>query len=514
MSEPPSSDPPWRPSSTADRGGSAKPLGKRIARGGIILFLLRLSLKCIGLVSLALLFRILALEDFGIVAAAMLVVGFIELFGDYGFEQSLLRDTESTLEDYHLVWTLNAIRGVCVSLLLLAAAPWAAVFLMEPRLEAVIAVLALVPLIDGVQSVGVVDFAKRLQFEREFQLKVSQKLLSFVVTLGLALLLRNYWALVIGVIAGRLLNVLLGYAMHPYRPRPRLKGWQGVFRFSSWIFATNVVLFAGNQADKVLVQRAFDAQTLGIMRIAEEISQIVIEAGWSIERALYAGYVAVAHEAERLRRTVIEGTGASASLGMPLAALLGVLAEPAVHLFLGPKAAPAVAYVQVFVLYGAVRSCGIGITPLFMVLNRPALATQVTFASTAVRLIVLLTGFSMFGLMAVPWSLVASGGVMVVLLWWWSVRLGVLRAIDVPTAVWRPVAATALMVLMMDFMLDAMRSELNSLALLLLIGGLGVALYLLSVLTLWRLAGRPNGPERSAIDLIRARLGRPASGLG
>jgi O-antigen/teichoic acid export membrane protein len=199
---------------------------------------------------------------------------------------------------------------------------------------------------------------------------------------------------------------------------------------------------------------------------------------------------------------------------MPLAALLGVLAEPAVHLFLGPKAAPAVAYVQVFVLYGAVRSCGIGITPLFMVLNRPALATQVTFASTAVRLIVLLTGFSMFGLMAVPWSLVASGGVMVVLLWWWSVRLGVLRAIDVPTAVWRPLAATALMVLMMDFMLDAMRSELNSLALLLLIGGLGVALYLLSVLTLWRLAGRPNGPERSAIDLLRARLGRSASGLG
>jgi lipopolysaccharide exporter len=511
MSEPPSSDPPWRPSSTADRGGSAKPLGKRIARGGIVLIVLRVALKCIGLVSLALLFRILAPEDFGIVAAAMLVVGFIELFGDYGFEQSLLRDSESTLEDYHLVWTLNAIRGVCVSLLLLAAAPWAAVFFKEPRLEAVIAVLALVPLIDGVQNVGVVDFAKRLQFEREFQLKVSQKLLSFVVTLGFALLMRNYWALVIGLIAGRLLNLALGYAMHPYRPRPRLKGWQGVFRFSSWILATNVVLFAGNQADKVLVQRAFDAQTLGIMRIAEEISGIVMESVWSIERALYAGYVAVAHEAERLRRTVIEGTGAAASLGMPLAALLGVLAEPAVHLILGPKAAPAVPYVQVFVLYGAVRSCGIGITPLFMVLNRPALATQVTFVSMAVRLVVLLTGFSLFGLMAVPWSLVASGSVMVALLWWWSVHLRVLRAIDVPTAVWRPFAATVLMALLMNALLGAVQAALNPLLLLVLVGGLGVVTYVCSALLLWRLAGRPQGPERAAIDFLRLRWARPAS---
>jgi O-antigen/teichoic acid export membrane protein len=510
MSEPPSPGPTWRPTSTSDRGGNAKPLGKRIARGGIVLIVLRLALKCIGLVSLALLFRILTPEDFGIVAAAMLVVGFIELFGDYGFEQSLLRDADSTLEDYHLVWTLNAIRGACVSLLLLAAAPWAAAFLKEPRLEAVIAVLALVPLIDGLQSVGVVDFAKRLQFEREFQLKVSQKLLSFVVTLGFALVLRNYWALVIGLIAGRLLNLALGYAMHPYRPRPRLTGWQGVFRFSSWILATNIVLFAGNQTDKVLVQRAFDAQTLGIMRIAEEISGMVMESVWSIERALYAGYVAVAHEAERLRRTVIEGTGAAASLGMPLAALLGVLAEPAVRLILGPKAAPAVPYVQVFVLYGAVRSCGIGITPLFMVLNRPALSTQVVFASTGVRLIVLLTGFSLFGLMTVPWSLVASGGVMVALLWWWSVRLGVLRAIDVPLAVWRPLVATLLMALVMNLLLGAVQGTLNALAQLLLVGGLGVAIYVGSALLLWRLVGSPQGPERAAIDFLRARFSQRA----
>lgn len=510
MSDRPTPEPVWRPSSTSDRGGHAKSLGQRIARGGLVLIVLRLALKCIGLVSLAVLFRILAPEDFGIVALAMLVVGFIEIFGDYGFEQSLLRDANSSLEDYQLVWTLNAIRGLCVGLVLLLAAPWAAEFLKEPRLEAVVALLALVPLIDGVQNVGVVDFAKRLQFEREFQLKVAQKLLAFVVTVVFAFLLRNYWALVIGLIAGRLVNLVLGYAMHPFRPRWRLVGWKRVFRFSSWILANNIVLFAGNQTDKVVVQRAFDAQTLGIMRIAEEISGMVMELVWPIERALYAGYVAVAHEAERLRRTVIEGTGAAASLGMPLAALLGVLAEPAVRLILGPKAAPAVPFVQVFVLYGAVRSCAIGISPLFMVLNRPELSTQVTFAATAVRLGLLLTGFAMFGLMAVPWSLVASGVTMVALLWWRSVSLGTLRAADVPMAVWRPLTATACMVLAVHAALGALQLLLPTLVLLLTLGTLGVLVYAGVALMLWRLAGRPRGPERMALDFLRRRLGATA----
>ncbi|MEY3251524.1 MAG: hypothetical protein RL227_497 [Pseudomonadota bacterium] len=510
MSEPSTDKPVWRPTSTSDNASSGKPLGRRIARGGFVLIVLRMALKCIGLVSLAILFRILAPEDFGIVALAMLVVGFIEVFGDYGFEQSLLRDANSTLEDYQLVWTLNAIRGVVVALLLLLAAPMAATVLKEPRLEAVVALLALVPLIDGLQNVGVVDFAKRLQFGREFQLKVSQKLLGFVVTVACALWLRNYWALVVGLIAGRVLNFGLGYWMHPFRPKPRLAGWRKVFKFSSWLLANNIVLYSGNQADKVLVQRAFDAQTVGIMRIAEEISGMVMELVWPIERALYAGYVAVAHEAERLRRTVIEGTGAAASLGMPLAALLGVLAEPAVTFTLGPKAMPAVPFVQVFVLYGAVRSCAIGISPLFLVMNRPELATQVTVIAMVTRLGALLLGFAAFGLIAVPWSLVASGIAMVGLLWWRSVTLGSLRAIDLPLAIWRPVLATAAMALATATLQHFIDDSLGLLLLLVIGSAGGLAVYVTTILLLWILAGSPNGIEKSALGFVRARLASSA----
>ena len=41
----------------------------------------------------------------------------------------------------------------------------------------------------------------------------------FLATLPLAFLLRNYWALVIGIVTGKVAGTALSYLLHPYRPR-------------------------------------------------------------------------------------------------------------------------------------------------------------------------------------------------------------------------------------------------------------------------------------------------------
>jgi len=481
-------------------------LGRRIALGGLVLVLLRLSLKLIGLISIAILFRILTPEDFGIVALAMLVVGFVEVFSEFGFEQSLLRDANAKPSDYDLVWTLNALRGAGVATALALSAPLAAAFLKEPRLEPVILCLALAPLIDGLQNVGVVDFAKQLKFHREYRLKVSQKLLSFVVTIIAALVLRNYWALVVGTLAGRGIGLMLSYTMHPFRPSPRLAGWRGVMSFSSWILLNNVLLFAGNQTDKIVIQRAFDAQTVGIVRIAEEVSGMVMEFVWPIERALYAGYVAVAHQAERFHATLINGIGLVSALGVPLALGLGVMAEPAILLLLGEKGRPAVPFVQVYVLHGALRSCLCGIFPVFLVLKRPEINAQVTFALVTVRLAVLAVAFPYLGLMAVPWSMVAGSVATFVLAWWRMTTLTHLPSIALPRAIWRSVVGGLGLALAGNVTTAAIGQELSPLVEILILAPVCAASYVAIVLSLWFCVGRPDGPERIALIWLHSRV--------
>jgi len=489
-------------------------LGRRIALSGLILVLLRLSLKLIGLISIVILFRLLAPEDFGIVALAMLVVGFVEVFAEFGFDQSLLRTKDSTRDDYHLVWSLNVIRGVVVSSALLIGAPFAAEFLQEPRLTPVIMCLALAPLLDGMQSVGIVDFAKQLQFQREFKLKVSQKLISFFITLAAALLLRNYWALVVGVLAGKSAGLVLGYVMHPYRPRFNLNGWRKVMGFSMWILANNVVLFAGNQTDKVVVQRAFDVQTVGIVRIAEEVSGMVMEVVWPIERALYAGYVTVANQTERFRQTLINGVGLVTALGVPLVLGLGLLAEPAVLLLLGEKGRPAIPLVQVYVLHGAIRSCVTGVFPAFLVINRPEINTQITLANVFTRLSFLMVGFPIVGLMAVPWSMVAGSVVTFSLLWWRSTTLLALPVWALPAAMWRCIVAVLAMLVAGHLVLGTLVPNLPHIAQLALLIPVCAAVYMASILFLWWVSGKPTGAEEVALEAIRSWLKRRAQIAG
>lgn len=469
-------------------------------KGGAVLVMLRMSIRAIGLVSIVILFRVLNPADFGIVALAMLVVGFVEVFAEFGFDQVLLRNPNAVRADYDVAWTLNLIRGVAVAALLLAIAPFAAAFLEEPRLTPVVLVLALVPLLDGLQNIGTVDFSKNLEFHKEFKLKVTQKLVSFVVTLVAAFVLRNYWALVLGVISGRLAGMALGYALHPYRPRLTLEGWRGMMRFSIWILANNVVLYVGNQTDKVVIQRNFSAHTVGIVRVAEEISGMVMELVWPVEKALYAGYVKVAHDVERLRRTMLVSVGLVAMVGVPLSLGLGALAEPAINVVLGAKGHDAIAFVQVYVLHGAIRSCLCGVFPIFMVLGRPEVMAQVTLVTVVVRLTVLLLGFPLIGLAAVPWSMVASTATAFLLVWWrvsLQLRLG---AFDLPAAVWRCVVASAAMAAAGWWMSNAMPADLGDFVRLMLLVPLCTAIYIGVLGMLWMLCGRPDGPERTALS--------------
>jgi O-antigen/teichoic acid export membrane protein len=481
-----------------------------MAKGGLILIVLRLSIRLIGLVSTMILFRILAPDDFGLVALAMVVVGFAEVLAEFGFEQSLLRNKHAKRDDYDVAWTLTFLRGLfCATFLILLAQP-ASQYLNEPRLAEIVYWLALIPLADGLANIGVVDFSKNFEFNKEYTLKVSQKVLSFFLTIGFAYYLRNYWALVIGILSGKCVGLVLGYLLHSYRPRFSLKGSRAVFSFSVWIFLNQLVLYGGNQADKVMIQKYYDAHMVGIFRVAEEISGIVMELVWPVERALYAGYAQLADNFEELRKAVLNSTGVVAMIGVPMSIGIMLVAEPAVSILLGSKGLPAVPFVQVLVLHGAIRSCSTGALPAFMVLGKPSINMQFTLLAVATRLFVLFAFFPALGVEAAPWSLVAGSSITFVAVWVQLKRHLNLRWQDYPAAMWRTITATCIMATVVhaiNLLPEARETLSNNWQHLFIKIIVGIVVYVSSVIFLWMLSGRPIGPERQVLNLVKSKLG-------
>ncbi len=495
----------------AEKSKAPKDLGHQVAKGGAILVLLRLSIRGIGLISTMILFRVLAPGDFGLVALAMVVVGLAEVMAEFGFDQNLLRDKHAVRADYDVAWTLTFLRGVIVATLLVLMAGPAASYLNEPRLTSIVYWLALAPLLDGVGNIGVVDFSKELQFGKEYTLKVSQKVCSFILTLIFAFALRNYWALVIGILTGKVAGMALSYGLHPYRPRFSLKGARRVFAFSFWIFLNQLVLYAGNQTDKILIQKYYDATKVGIFRVAEEVCSIVMELVWPVERALFAGYAKLSDDFEQLRRAVLNSTGLVAMLGVPMSLIIMLVAEPAVVVLLGERGRAAAPFVQVLVLHGAIRSCFAGAGPAFMVLGKPQINMQITLFAVAVRLSILFTCFPVLGVMVAPWSLVAGSCVSFLTVWVQLKRHMRLRWRDYPRSIWRTAVAAGVMCAVVKGVgtVPAIATLFgNDWIHLLIAVPLACASYLLSLALLWRLSGAPVGPETQARRLLWNALGR------
>ena len=210
-------------------------VGQRTADGAFWMIGMRLSIRLLGIISVIILARILVPEDFGIVAKASMIAGFLELVTEFGLEAALIQNQKTNKQHYDTVWTIHLIRGAAIALVLLVLALPAARFLHEPVLKYVLLFYALSSLLNGMENVGIVDFRKKLDFNKDFILSVIKKFVGFLVVISTALIWKTYWAFVAGVLATAISGLIASFAMSPYRPSLCLSEWRSLYKYSKWI---------------------------------------------------------------------------------------------------------------------------------------------------------------------------------------------------------------------------------------------------------------------------------------
>ena len=203
----------------------------KMMRGALWMVLFKLLDRSLGFISTLILVRLLLPADFGIVAMGLSFVFMAEVLCSFGFDIALIQNPDATEEHFHSAWTCNVILGSVSTVLLLALASPVAQFYGQPEVFAVLAGLAFGPLFASLENIGIVKFRKDLQFRKEFTFRASRRILAFAVTLPLAFWLRNYWALVAGILASKLGGSILSYVAQDFRPRFCMTKARELFRF-------------------------------------------------------------------------------------------------------------------------------------------------------------------------------------------------------------------------------------------------------------------------------------------
>ena len=251
---------------------------------------------------MAVLARLLAPEDFGVIAMASLVIGLADVLLNLGVHVPLIQNQDVTQDHYDSAWTLRLVQTGLSTAVIFALAPIGARYFGDPRVEIVLQVLSFQLILGGLENIGVVEFQKKMQFGAEFQLRITRRMIGFVTTLILAFSLRSYWALVAGMLTEKTAGLVLSFWMHPMRPRLSLRKFREIFGVSQWMLLLGVGQYLRRKLHRVLVGRWESAGVLGAYTLAHEIAAIpTTELLSPVNRPLFARLAQVQDDPIRLR---------------------------------------------------------------------------------------------------------------------------------------------------------------------------------------------------------------------
>lgn len=232
--------------------------------------------RSLGFISVLVLADLLIPGDFGIVAMASAVTGSIESLSQLGVRDALLRLADERRDYYNTAFTIQVGRGLLTCALIVLMSLFSTDLFNEPRLQNVLLVLAGMTLVSSFENIGIVGFARRLDFRSQFLLQAAPRVFGFVVTTSMAFVLRSYWALIIGGMIGKLIGIVMSYLLSPHRPRFGSAGWRYLLHFSFWSWAGSLAILILGRAEPFLLGPVLGVAAIGLITLAMDIAYLPI----------------------------------------------------------------------------------------------------------------------------------------------------------------------------------------------------------------------------------------------
>lgn len=478
-------------------------LAARVARSAGWIIGGRFVMGMFGFLNTIIIARLLAPEDFGIVAVGLTAMQILTNLSDIGVSQAVIRFRDADRDDLDTLFTLSTIRGALIAALLCAAAPAAAQFYGDPRVLWVFFGIAVFPLVTGFINPRFYEFERLLDYSKEFIAAVVNKLAGVIVSIVIAVIFKSYWAIILGLATNGLVQLALSYLMRPYSPRLSFASLRRVLGFSGWLTGVGLMSALNNKLDPLVLARAVGVSGAGHYFMGLQLAELPTrEIAFPATRAIYPGLSELQEDPVRANQAFLKGVEAMAAIAVPAAIGFALVATDLVPLLLGVKWGDAVPVVEI-------------ITPV-MGVQMPLLATQyyaMAVGSTRlvfirelifffVRTPVFIWAAISFGLLGAAWAVAVSGIVHIAL----NLALYSRTSGD---RFWRPVWRTRRSIASVAAMAVALTGlrvadGLDGVAPLIKVGleaAFGAGVYFITHALLWRLEKYPDGVERLILGL-------------
>jgi PST family polysaccharide transporter/lipopolysaccharide exporter len=345
--------------------------------------------RVIQLTMLVILARLIGPTELGIVGIALLVMSALRKFTEIGLNEALIYQKEENVDGYlDTVWVLEIGRGLIVGGCMFLSAPLVASLFSEPRVEPLLQVVALAPLLVGLKNPGVVYFDKNLDFHKEFAYQIGAELVRFGVSVGYALIDPTAWAFVLGFLAGNGTRFVLSYAIDDYRPWFvfDMEAARELVDYGKWMTGSSILFFLNTQGDDAFVGWFLTPAALGFYQYGYRLSNApATEITQIISRVMFPAFSKLQDDIDRLRQVYLKMLRMTAFVSFPASFGIAAVAPAFVQAFLGPDWTEMILAMQILAGYGLLRSIGKTFGPVWKAVGRPDIITKLS----ALRLVLI-----------------------------------------------------------------------------------------------------------------------------
>ena len=245
-----------------------KKIGKATAWSSITEILAKLISPIVNMV----LARLLAPEAFGAVATITMITSFAEIFADAGFQKYIVQHEFESREELDKSTTIAFWTNLVVSVIILgvivAFRHQLADFAGNSSLGNALGVASITIVIIAFSSIQAARYKRDFDFKTLFFARIGTSLIPLVVTIPLALRLRNFWALIIGTVASHLFNAVVLTVKSKWKPDffYRFSMLKKMLSFSMWTLLESISIWLTAYIDIFIVGNYLNDYYLGLYK--------------------------------------------------------------------------------------------------------------------------------------------------------------------------------------------------------------------------------------------------------
>lgn len=397
---------------------SRLPLRRQVLRGLMWSAVRNWGARLISFAIFIVVARHIDARDMGLVAAALAVIAFAELFAEQGIGSAIVQRKSVSPSLLNAAFALNLGIAIAASLALMVLAPAIARTMGLPDLTDLLRVLTLSIVF------AALGFCQQAMYMRHFEYRwlAVRTLIATAVSgaAAVALVIRGYGAW--GLVAQAVLMTALNSALLWWRPQWRpsftfdLVALRSLLGYGASIFGSLLLGYGNTHFVELFLAATLGPAALGIYAVGMRVYSTLMQAlSATVLEVAHSGFSRLAEDRPRLLATYHDATLASAVLAAPVFCLTGLVAPEIAIIVFGSGWLEAASVMAPMALLGAVQSIqfyngsvlnAIGKPSLTLLINLAKVVATVTslFASRGQPLAVVVWSFVLGQLCVSPLS--------------------------------------------------------------------------------------------------------------